>query len=621
MLRKGVKNMGRVKLLRDEPVSVDKLGIHSKLLGVLKQIIGQISKCSRGQKIKNVIGLFGAWGSGKSTIINFLKDKSRGFKIFVFDSWSHKDDFIKRAFLLKLAKFLGLEQEKYLPDSENQNSSEKQKTISLEKFLTRKITDRVVTTRPRIEITWPLFLVLSILILSMLGFGFNSLIVDRTGKPIIVALSILYGVVFIILLCFFWKKRDLFSDIISPFLSGTLDVTDSQLTAENLEFSNYDFQKLFNFIVDRYSEKSRDERLIIVLDNLDRVDNATILKFISLIQTIIEGLEKEFPDEAASKNPIFVVPIDKKRIISIFKNLTKESNDNTFAKDFVDKIFPYSVQIPNIGQSNWKQYFRDKFKEAFEDLNIETFDMELIIRVFLCGIDENKENLTPREIIHFLNQLVINYMYWGEKISITHQAVYVAVAKYDRNYLEDLKPNSNVEENGIIKLVLEYTDRNELMNDLLMQKFKTERVYELIYKDKFEKTLEEGNLKKAEKIFKDISDKESKKDLINLSLEEIHPAMVSDIRTLGNTAYILLKSEQFLPNKTLFKRKLESALQTMLNVTKVRFDTLDSISGQGIGLLFKETGEPRLKNEVVNKLTKTLIKISQPTDTEEEENE
>jgi len=613
--------MGRVKLLRDEPVNVDKLGIHSKLLEVLKQIIGQISENSIGEKVKNVIGLFGAWGSGKSTIINLLKDKSKGYKVFVFDSWSHKDDFIKRAFLLKLAKFLGLEQEKYPPASENQNSDKKQTKITLEDFLTRRITDRTVETSPKIKMTWPLFLVLSILILSMLGFSFNSLIVDRTGKPITIVLAILYIIVLIILFCVFCKKKELFSQIISPFLSGTLDVLDTQLTAENLEFSNYDFQKLFNFIIKIYSKKRQAESLLVVLDNLDRVNNATILKFISLIQTIIEGLEKESSDETGSKTFTIVVPIDKKRIISIFKNLTKESDDNTFAKDFVEKIFPYSIEIPNIRQSNWKQYFRDKFREALEDLNIETFDMELIMRMFLRGIEKSKENLTPREIIHFLNQLAINYMYWEDKINIIHQAVYVAVAKYDTKYLEDLKPTNNIEENEIIKLILEYTNKSELMKNLLMQKFKTKRVYELIYKDNFEKTLEEGNLEKAEKIFKDIPDEESKKELINLSLEEIRPAMASDIRTLGNTALVMLKSEQFQAIKTFFKRRLRSALQTMLKSKNARFDTFDAIAGQGIGLLLKEISEPHLKNQIVNMITETLIKISQSTETEEEEDE
>jgi len=52
------------------------------------------------------IGLFGKWGSGKTTIINLLRDKLKADKVaFVkFDIWKHEKDSLRRVFLKELVK-------------------------------------------------------------------------------------------------------------------------------------------------------------------------------------------------------------------------------------------------------------------------------------------------------------------------------------------------------------------------------------------------------------------------------------------------------------------------------------------------------------------------------------
>lgn len=51
------------------------------------------------------IGLSGKWGSGKSTIINLLKndvEASGLFTFFYFDAWSHESNPLRRIFLESL---------------------------------------------------------------------------------------------------------------------------------------------------------------------------------------------------------------------------------------------------------------------------------------------------------------------------------------------------------------------------------------------------------------------------------------------------------------------------------------------------------------------------------------
>jgi len=54
------------------------------------------------------IGLFGKWGTGKTTIINRLKNKLQNEKIAVveFDVWKHEGDALRRTFLKEIVKQL-----------------------------------------------------------------------------------------------------------------------------------------------------------------------------------------------------------------------------------------------------------------------------------------------------------------------------------------------------------------------------------------------------------------------------------------------------------------------------------------------------------------------------------
>ncbi len=51
----------------------------------------------------NVIGLYGVWGSGKSSIIKTLiNDCGKEYNFVEYDAWKHNDECIKRSFLLEL---------------------------------------------------------------------------------------------------------------------------------------------------------------------------------------------------------------------------------------------------------------------------------------------------------------------------------------------------------------------------------------------------------------------------------------------------------------------------------------------------------------------------------------
>jgi predicted KAP-like P-loop ATPase len=56
------------------------------------------------------IGLFGEWGSGKSSIVKTVEEefnKTKKVKFIIYDSWKYSNDSFRRMFLLKLQEDLG----------------------------------------------------------------------------------------------------------------------------------------------------------------------------------------------------------------------------------------------------------------------------------------------------------------------------------------------------------------------------------------------------------------------------------------------------------------------------------------------------------------------------------
>ena len=102
------------KFLSDSPLTAEqeqyvKFG-HNEIAEILKDIV---LSCP----LLFTVGLFGKWGSGKTTILNLLEekikvDKTEKVGVVVFDVWKHEKDALRRTFLKESKKQL----EEYLPD-------------------------------------------------------------------------------------------------------------------------------------------------------------------------------------------------------------------------------------------------------------------------------------------------------------------------------------------------------------------------------------------------------------------------------------------------------------------------------------------------------------------------
>lgn len=711
----------KIKLLIDVPSHNNKLDHFENLAENLKKIIKILSDYKKGKpesNINNTIGILGSWGSGKSTLIEMLK-KEKGYEVFIFDSWSHKDDFIKRAFLIELINFMDAQIKRtfegyslklisttpykfseYLKGVDNKNDKKFNSKITMGEYVKKSIKINESNSNPILNIN--LFDKISILSLIALPFILSFIYsiflkyitskqfnIDLTKYGLFTTIIIILIFAAVITFALIGVMRFLFKGNSAIFLKKA-DTEETTSTSENFDFTNYDFQDVFINILNKYNytkyQKSNlDEKLLIVFDNLDRVEDEAIIRCVSLIQTIIESSKSSNIAAWLLNNLYIVVPIDEERfknavgsVFGEYKKYSKEEfietkndvinllkevftqlstnnatnifnsnasnyinqnadltyNDSVYELEqaFVDRIFTYVLKIPDL--ESWVDFFKEKYEEVFQfkanDNNngkLKDIEKEMnhVIYIFwTCR--KSTAKLTPREIINFLNELAINYIYWEnnpEPINISVQALYVALIKYNPEYMKKIdfiseNKFNDYNFNGIIDLVATFTLNNndKIIELLLMQKYKNKKASEIMDKFKIYNIVSkdigssDDKNNELESIINQKSDPTKIQFFIQDFLTKYKNEIIQNLNTLGNTYSVFnefFSKQEYSENHELhnFKDEITNLMYYYLEESMNHQNTyniniiINEFSGKGIGnLLIKDAEKSKkiLKN-------------------------
>ena len=135
------------RLLQDLPTSDDAFGAHERLADAVADLVST----EDGGK---AIALEGGWGSGKSSVIEMLKERLNrrnpgegSIRVHVFDAWSHDGDPLRRVFLEELTEFCSFEF-----DEETKRQWEKRKKTEI----TGRTRETEQTTTPVLRSRWPI---------------------------------------------------------------------------------------------------------------------------------------------------------------------------------------------------------------------------------------------------------------------------------------------------------------------------------------------------------------------------------------------------------------------------------------------------------------------------------
>lgn len=386
---------------------------HMKLAEVIANEIETDKKCT-------ILGIDGGWGAGKSNLVGMIEkyltnetehpELKGKYYFFTYDAWGHQNDLPRRSILEDLTSFLTVD---------NDVLNDKKWKERLDNLLAKKKSTKtkIVPSLNFAIITISLMVALTPVISAIADS--MPLVAMR-----IVFTSLVYAgpIAFVI-----WKQiatmkkhgqkiscETFFSELFLLYKDKVKEDVKFETISEK-EPSTKQFKEWMNNIDDDLCEK--DKRLIIVIDNMDRLPKLKVQELWAAIHSFFSEIQYD--------NIKVIVPFDRLHIRNAFQTEDIKDTSNEDAKcatiygdDFINKTFyiVYHVSPPIL--SGWKHYFVHQWKEAFG--NEYVLD-NAILQVY----DMLTEEHTPRKIVAFINEFVTMKRIADEAIPNKYIALFI----------------------------------------------------------------------------------------------------------------------------------------------------------------------------------------------------
>ena len=437
------------KLLDDTPADADEFGGHESVA----RSIAEVVQTEAGGK---AIGLEGGWGAGKSTIVKLAskilaETENREHRTVVFDTWAHQDDPLRRSFLEQLITSI----------QEFDWVDRKEWDRRLAELSRRRSVDTTKVV-PKLEDAglWfafsllfvPLGLALIAVVAPLLAannaFGSLAPVALIVGFVAALAPLILYGS---------WalsqrEKRK------SESVGGDHDRSLSELPAlltrqastesrtivtrtpdpTSVEFE-CNFTELLNDALER-----KNRSLLLVIDNLDRVQPTDALLIWSTLQTFLGPSDYQRADWI--ERLWVLIPYDGNAILRLWDGAEGDETDATgsaLASSFLDKTFQLRFKVPPLLVLDWRGFLQDALQEALP--HHRESDFHDVYRAFFAKGRFEATTPTPRDLKIFVNQIGTLHRTWQDEFPLSHLACYVLIQKDPVDVLSALLSETDLE--------------------------------------------------------------------------------------------------------------------------------------------------------------------------------
>ena len=328
-------------------------------------LVGLIKSAPKGQVFN--IGLFGSWGSGKSSIIatakkQLISSKDLKVKFITYDAWKYANDSFRRMFLFEVQKELGFK-----------------RTSLMEKFYQNSNQD--VDVKNQIS-PLKVFLFVAAIVIGVIVVGLSDIEIE--AKISIYSLFALFSVLLGILTgCF----NQLKVAISKPFMFAPeqFEQCFQEMMEEALQPNI--IQRAFQFIT-RNPDCISHKKIVIVIDNIDRCNSEQSYNLLTDIKTFL--CDERF-------NIVFVIPVDDEALRKHLLNKSHNNNTDECARDkeeFLRKFFNVTLRI--------KPHQPTEMYEFAQKLNTK---YSLGFNSATINIASKEYAKNPRRVIQLFNNL------------------------------------------------------------------------------------------------------------------------------------------------------------------------------------------------------------------------
>lgn len=393
-------------MLRSFVVDSDRdLNENGDLLGTMcyaNQLVDTIKSIPSKQAY--TVGLYGSWGSGKSTIIRTAQkklneDQDKRIRVIIYDAWKYSGDSFRRMFLLHL-----------------QNELELKPSPEMERFykaVTEEIKPNLILRKRGILylVCATAIVLLAIVLVILLGSQDA-----RTWVTLLLSVITLFSVSLGGNLFYELKVSQTKNVLFAPeqFEECFCQMMEKVLREKAWYKKKYSSAK--SFFCKEKPKVSNLDKLVIVIDNLDRCDTEVVYSMLTDIKTFL-GTEKY--------DVVFVVPVDDTALKKhLFAKHKEESEPN--AEEFLRKFFNVVIRIKPHRSDDLLHYIN----ELNKDQKLE-FDPNTLALV----ANEYAEN--PRRILQMLNNLTVEQSLYEEDFAKQNETL-IAVCMILREKYPDV---------------------------------------------------------------------------------------------------------------------------------------------------------------------------------------
>ncbi len=372
------------------------------------------------------IALTGAWGSGKSTVVKFLQAELTAANgdtgIFVFDAWAHQGDPLRRTFLEKLIGWCNDQNPSWTKDPDKWNNT-------IEELARRRET---TTSKVSPNLTvWGAVGAISLLLVPLATQMYlkNSYADHRGWDLTGLFFSVLPALIASLLLVWWLpiesrKEKD--RRPLPSFLSTGTENTTTSDTSRTADPTSVEFEKHYRNLLDE-AMKGNSRRLVIVVDNLDRVahDDAR-----SIWATLRVFFDPSIDGSANWRNRVWVlVPFDPEAIDDLWEVPQDGSSPRPgMSRHFLEKTFQATFRVPPIILTRWEDFLVRQLRTAFPSKSHTEDEFHTIFRLYDQLKPADDAAPTPRNLKLFVNKVGALHRQWQGSIPLKHQAAFALIS-------------------------------------------------------------------------------------------------------------------------------------------------------------------------------------------------
>lgn len=424
------------RIIQDEPSDKDLFngGGHERTAHSLSKAIVRFDRgdCA--------IGLEGSWGSGKSSVVEMAAKKlveknGRGkktYNFFTFDIWKSQGSGFRRSFL-----------EHFLHWAQLTFPKKRYQLAEIEAQIQGKTREIQTNNQPILD--WYGIVVLVFLPFLPLYYFWAKTVFDKAAEAGSTG-DFLISAPFLLLLAFViatlalagWKlifspatepKADFKAVISRLLLISSRQHQDHRVIQKVREIdpNDYEFHSTLREILGVV--QSEDERVVVVLDNIDRLPSKEIKEYWAQVRSIFARAHGEIIQGKYTEITA-IVPYDRKLIEANFKTdgdeETGQKDLSSFAsRELFSKTFAEILSVSPPVLSNAREFFADKLEEALPK-QVSADDRFRTYRIFCELLKTQGGTTTPRNIVSFVNNLSGLYELHDGKFRLPTVAAYIA---------------------------------------------------------------------------------------------------------------------------------------------------------------------------------------------------